>query len=176
MPKPPDSVGRPVAVRPLDVHPFAKVSFSQIVGLAEAVDEMGGEADVAVIAEEVDMDVDRLGPIVSAAEFLGMMWVDGGTLRVTDLSRKVLGASVRGRKAIFREIVKEVPVFRQVVEMARAKGRPLTRQEVLEAIAARVGTHAAEDVFLALVYWGRYCELVSYDSRSELLSLRNPGP
>lgn len=176
MPKPPDGVGRPVAVRPLDVHPIAKVSLSQIVGLAEAVDEVGGEADVAVIADEVEMDVDRLGPIVSAAEFLGMMAVDGGNLRLTDLSRKALAASVRGRKAIFRDIVKEVPVFRQVLEMARAKGRPLTRLEVLDAIANRVGSHASEDVFRALVYWGRYCELVSYDSGSELLTLRKPGP
>jgi hypothetical protein len=164
-----------VAVRPFDVHPIAKVSLSQIVGLAEAVDERGGEADVAVISEEVDMDVDRLGPIVNAAEFLGMMSVDGGNLRLTDLSRKVLGASVRGRKAIFREIVKEVPVFRHVVERTREAGRALSRREVLEAIAARVGSHAAEDVFQAFVYWGRYCELVSYDSRSELLSLRGPG-
>ncbi len=175
MPKPPDSVGRPVAVRPLDVHPIAKVSLSQIVGLAEAVDERGGEADVAVISEEVDMDVDRLGPIVSAAEFLEMMTVHEGTLRLTDLSRKVLAAGVRERKAIFREIVKDVPVFRHIVEMAQAAGRPLPRQEVLEAIAARVGSHAAEDVFQALVYWGRYCELVSYDSRSELLGLRRPA-
>ena len=176
MPKPVDGVGHPVAVRPLDVHPIAKVSLSQIVGLAEAVDEMGGEADVAVIADEVEMDVDRLGPIVSAAEFLGMMAVEGGNLRLTDLSRKALGASVRGRKAIFRDIVKDVPVFRQVLEMARAKGRPLTRLEVLGAIANRVGSHASEDVFRALVYWGRYCELVSYDSGSELLTLRKPGP
>ena len=175
MPKPPHGVGRPVALRPVDVHPIGKVSLSQIVGLAEAVDEMGGEADVAVIAGEVDMDVDRLGPIVSAAEFLGMMSVDGGNLRLTDLSRKVLGASVRGRKAIFRDIVKDVPVFRQTAEMARAKGRPLPRQEVLDAIATRVGSHAAEDVFQALLYWGRYCELVSYDSRSELLTPRTPA-
>ncbi len=174
MPKPSDRVGSPVAVRPLDVHPIAKVSLSQIVGLAEAVDERGGEADVAVISEEVDMDVDRLGPVVSAAEFLGLMTVDDGNLRLTDLSRRVLAANVRERKAIFRDIVKEVPVFHQVVEMARTAGRPLSRPEVLQAIADRVGSHAAGDVFRALVYWGRYCELVSYDSRSELLGLRGP--
>ncbi len=159
----------------MDVHPIAKVSLSQIVGLAAAVDEVGGEADVAIIAEEVDMDVDRLGPIVDAAEFLGMMSVDGGNLRLTDLSRKLLKAGVKERKAIFRNVVKDVPVFRQVVEMAETAGRALSRREVLDAIAARVGSHAAGDVFRALVYWGRYCELVTYDSRSELLGLRQPS-
>ncbi len=159
-----------------ELHPIAKVSVGQILGLVEAIDEVGGSADAATISQEVEMDIDRLGPIIDAAELLGFVKVQEGDLTITDLSRKVLHANVRERKTIIREIIDDVPMFRQVMEMARAAGRPLSREEVLGAIAERFGTHNAKDLFDALVYWGRYTELVHYDSELEELTVRNPAP
>ncbi|HYU07678.1 MAG TPA: AAA-associated domain-containing protein [Thermoplasmata archaeon] len=158
-----------------DFHSISKASVGQVLGLVEAVDETGGTADVATISREVEMDIDRLGPILAAAEFLGLLEVEDGDVRMTDLSRKLLSASVRERKSIVRGIIDDLPVFRRVTEMARVAGRPLDRREVVDALAANVGSHQAEEVFKALVYWGRYVELVRYDSESELLSLRTPS-
>src|SRR5213594_906847 len=151
---------------------MAKVSVGQILGLVEAVDEVGGVADAATISREVEMDVDRLGPILTAAEFLGLVTIKDGDIRITDLSRKLLTANVRERKRIVREIIDDMPAFRLVMEMARSSGAPLGRQQVVQALADRVGSHQAEDVFNALVYWGRYAELVRYDSESEQLTVR----
>ena len=159
-----------------DMHPIAKVSVGQILGLVEAIDEVGGSADAATISQEVEMDIDRLGPVIDAAEFLGFVKVEEGDLTITDLSRKVLHADVRERKKIIRGIIDDVPIFKQVMEMARAAGRPLSRDEILGAIAALVGSHNADDLFNALVYWGRYTELVNYDSESEELTIRAPAP
>ncbi len=158
-----------------DFHTMAKVSVGQILGLVEAVDEVGGVADAATLSREVEMDVDRLGPILNAAEFLGLVTVEDGDIRITDLSRQLLTANVRERKKIVREIIDDLPAFRFVTEMARSAGAPLGRQEIVEALAGRVGTHQAEDVFNALVYWGRYAELVRYDSEAEQLTLRTPS-
>ncbi len=168
-----DGLGPPKRVK--DVHSISKASVGQILGLVEAVDEAGGTADVATISSEVDMDIDRLGPILAAAEFLGLLIVEEGDMRMTDLSRKLLSAGVRERKSIVRDIIDGLPVFRRVTEMARVAGRPLDRREIVDALAANVGSHQAEEVFKALVYWGRYVELVRYDSESELLSLRTPS-
>ncbi len=155
-----------------DMHPIAKVSVGQILGLVEAIDEVGGSADVATISQEVEMDIDRLGPIIDAAELLNFVRVEDGDLTITDLSRKVLHANVQARKKFIREIIDDVPIFKQVMEMAKSAGRPLSRDEVLGTIAAQVGTHNAGDLFDALVYWGRYTELVVYDSESEELTIR----
>lgn len=165
--------GRRVAVA--DYRSIAKVSVGQILGLVEAVDEVGGVADVATISKEVDMDLDRLGPILNGAELLGLVTIEDGDVRITDVSRKLLAASVRERKAILREIIDDVPVFKEILSMARQAGRPLGRQEILEVLAARVGSHQAEDLFKALVYWGRYVELLRYSSESEQLSVRTPS-
>ena len=169
----PEDVGRTGAVA--DLRSIAKVSVGQILGLVEAVDEVGGVADVATISQEADMDVDRLGPILDAAELLGLMTVEDGDIRITDLSRKLLHANVRERKAILRDIIDDVPVFRLILDMARQAGRPLGRQEILDVLAGRVGSHQAEELFKALVYWGRYVELLRYESESEQLTLRTPS-
>lgn len=164
--------GRNMAVA--DFRSIAKVSVGQILGLVEAVDEVGGMADVATISKEVEMDVDRLGPILSAAELLGLLTVDDGDIRITEMSRKLLSANVRERKAILREVIDDAPTFRLILDLARQAGRPLGRQETIDVLAARVGSHQAEDLFKAIVYWGRYVELLRYDSESEQLTLRAP--
>ena len=170
------SKGAPGPRSPPDMAVISRVSISQIVGLVEAIDEVGGQADIATIAQEVDMDLDRLGPVVDAAEFLGLLNVVDGDLRVNDLSRRVLTSRVKERKAIIRDIIEDVPVFRQVTTLVRAAGRPLERKEVLATLSTHVGGHHAEDFFKALVYWGRYVELVRYDSETEQVSLREPSP
>ena len=160
--------------RPADMHPIAKVHLGQVIGLVEAVDEVGGQADAATIAQEFDMDLDRLGPVIDAAEFLGLMAVAEGDLKTTDLSRKVLVATQRERKTIIRNIIEALPVFREVTGLLRTKG-PMSKGEVLGVLTTRVGSHAAQDFFDALVYWGRYVELIRYDSEAEELALRRPS-
>ena len=160
--------------RPVDMHPIAKVHLGEVIGLVEAVDEVGGQADAATIAQEFDMDLDRLGPVIDAAEFLGLMAVAEGDLKTTDLSRKVLTGTQKERKAIIREIIEDVPVFRQVTGLLRRR-EVMSKDEVMEVLSSRVGTHAARDFFDALVYWGRYVELIRYDSETEELALRQPS-
>jgi NitT/TauT family transport system ATP-binding protein len=155
-----------------DFASIAQVSMSRLVGLIEAVDEIGGAADVATISQEVDMDVDHLGPVLTAAELLGLVNVADGDVKLTDRSRQLLSANIRQRRALLRNIVDEVPGFHTVLRMARQAGRPLTREEALDAFAAEVGRHQAEGLFQALVYWGRYLGVVRYDSASEQLTLR----
>src|SRR5205814_894015 len=90
-----------------------------VLMVTHAIEEVGGVADVATISQEVEMDVDRLGPILDAAEFLGLLMVHEGDVRITDLSRKLLSANVRERKAILREIIDDIPDFRMITDMAR---------------------------------------------------------
>src|SRR3989442_11109941 len=64
--------------------------------LLKAVDEAGGDADVAEIGRSVEMDLDALGPIVNAAEFLGLA---RGIRRRSRWARGHRGPSRRDRKS-----------------------------------------------------------------------------
>ena len=152
-------------------HTLPSPGLGQVIGLVKAVEDSGGEADAAALSKELHLDLVRLEPVVSAAEFLGLLRVHEGDLEVTELGRRLLVATIRQRKAILREIMEQTPLFRQVTEMLRGAGRPLPRQEVVDALSAQLGSHQAEGVFKALVYWGRYTERLDYDGGSEILSL-----
>ncbi len=152
------------------IQSFADVSMSQVLGLLEAIDEVSGSADVATIAQEVDMNVGSLGPVVDAAEFLGLVSIHEGDIMITDLGKKLHVATPTERKTIVRDIIDDVPLFRQVMDMARSAGEPLSREEIIDVLSTSVGTHQAVGVFNALVYWGRYAKLVYYDSQAESLS------
>jgi len=157
------------------MQPISRVSLGQIVGLLKAIEEVGGDADVAEIGRTVEMDLDSIGHIVDAAEFLGLAKASEGNLSIEELGRKVLNAGVRQRKALVRGIIKDLPAFQSLTERIQAAGRPLNREEVLAAIAVRYGSHQAPSIFNALIYWGRYVELLTYDSRSEQIGLRAPS-
>src|SRR2546428_7472512 len=140
------------------MQPISRVSLGQIVGLLKAIEEAGGDADVAEIGRSVEMDLDGLGHIVDAAVFLGLARAEEGNLTIEDLGRKVLTASLRQRKAIVRDIIKDLSTFRRLTELLHAAGRSLKREEVLAAIAEHWGTHDAPSIFNSLIYWGRYVE------------------
>lgn len=158
-----------------DPRHLAHITLSEIVGLLEAVDEGGGEMTAARVAQEVDEDLKGLSRIIDSTEFLGFLVVDEGTLRLTDLSHTILDANVRQRKTIFRHIVEELPLVQQLVERLRSTGTPLSRNVVVREIAAGSGSYQSEQLFDALVYWGRYVELFQYDGNTEQLSLRPPA-
>ncbi len=158
-----------------DRYPMARVTLSQIVGLVDAIDQAGGEATAAAVAQDIEEDATLLAAIVSAGELLGLLTVDEGRLRLAPLAAKILEANVRTRKKIFREILVNLPMFGQILVALHEAGRPLTRGELVGKIAAQAGTHRAEELFDALVYWGRYAELLRYDGNSELLTLREPA-
>lgn len=155
-----------------DMQPISRVTLSEIVGLLKVVEEAGGEADAAEVSQAVDVDLNRMGPVIDAAEFLGLAAAEEGEVRVTDMGRKVISAGMRQRKALLRDLLKDLPAFRNVMDRIRQEARPLARRDVLETIAAKFGSHSAEGMFNALVYWGRYAELLTYDSSTEELGLR----
>src|SRR3989442_1612190 len=89
-----------------------------VLMVTHAIDEVGGDADVVTTSQEFDMELDRLGPILRAAEFLGLATGEDGDVRITDLSRKLQHANVRERKPIIRDIIYDVPVFHLITDMA----------------------------------------------------------
>jgi len=156
-------------------HGLPKPGLTQILGLLTAIDGAGGETDVARIAVDVRMNIVTIGPVVDAAEFLGLVKVHEGDIVLTELGSKLLRSGLRQRKEIIRSVIDQMPLFRQVTDLIRAAGRPLSRQEVTETLSEHVGTHHSDATFQALVYWGRYVERVTYDGAAELLGLRGPA-
>ena len=74
-----------------------------IAGLLELLNDRGGKEDLYRVAEELQMEVDDLLPIVEAATLLGFAKADKGDVKLTPQGKAFAEADIATRKTLFRE-------------------------------------------------------------------------
>ena len=148
-----------------------RVSVGQVVGLLEAVDEASGTEDAAQIAREGKLHADMIPSIIALAQQLGVVDVDDGDVILREQGRRVLGANISDRKRVFGELLHGQDWMKEVLRLAQSRGGTADRAEVVAALGAKYGAYHADSLFHTAVYWGRYCGLLKYSSRTEQLRL-----
>ena len=148
-----------------------------IGGLLELVDDRGGKEDLYHVAEELQMEVDDLLPIVEAATLLGFAKLDKGDLEITAAGKQFAQGDIATRKALFRDAsLARVPLLQQIHSALSNKSdhtMPLEFfRDILDEHFSREDVQRQIDTALD---WGRYGDLFSYDSESDRLQLYQPA-
>src|SRR5438045_7616136 len=84
---------------------------------------------------------------------------------LTDLGKRFLASDINGRKALFREQLLRLGLFRLLLQMlGSVEDRQVERDTVEEGFVLRLGVRAdeAERLFDTVVAWGRFGELLGY--------------
>jgi NitT/TauT family transport system ATP-binding protein len=142
---------------------------SEIVGLLEYLDARGGREDVFRIGAETGREFGKMFAIVNAAEMLDLVVTPRRTVVLEPLGQRFVRAGADERKAIWRERVLTLGLFRRVKE-AIARNESITRELVLEMLAIELPQEDYEAAFDRLVAWGRFGDLFAYDDAAELLT------
>ncbi|HYM33183.1 MAG TPA: nitrate/sulfonate/bicarbonate ABC transporter ATP-binding protein [Candidatus Cybelea sp.] len=156
-----------------------RVSANKISGLMEALanPEFKGRADLPDLARDLQLDVDELFPILEALELLGFAQTKDGDVALTQAGHAYVDAGLLRRKVIFAEQLRRcVPLANRIIrvlEERRQHRAPKSR--FLEELEDYLPTEEAERVLDAIIAWGRFAELFSFDMNSGELSLENPG-
>jgi len=147
-----------------------------IAGLLELLNDHGKQ-DLYRVAEELRMDVGDLLPIVEAATLVGFAVLDHGDVEVTLAGKAFAEADIPARKALFREAaLAHVELLKQIGTALASKSdhsmpleffRDILREHFDEAEAGRQIETALN--------WGRYGNIISYDSASDKVSLFDPA-
>src|SRR5689334_24457470 len=101
-------------------------SVQQLSGLIENLTEAPyhGRADLPHLADEENLVMDELFPLIETLQLLGFAHVSGGDIELTALGRAHAEADMLARKQIFAEaLLKHVPLaahIRRVLEIGRA--------------------------------------------------------
>ncbi len=162
----PDAPAPPVAVEP--IPPAAT---SEIVGLLEYLDARGGREDVFRIAAETNREFGAVITIVNAAELLDLVDTPRRAVLLSGEGLRFVRAGPEQRKALWRERILGLGLFRQVREaLAAEPDHRVTREFVLELIALHAPNEDFERVFDTFVGWARFAVLFAYDDASETLT------
>lgn len=149
-----------------------------IAGLLELLNDRGGKDDLYHVADELQMEVDDLLPILEAATLLSFAKSDKGDVEITPEGKAFAEADIVTRKHLFREAaLAHVTLLQQMhkaLESKRDHSMPLEffRDVLEEHFPDAEVRHQIETA----LNWGRYGDILTYDSESDRLSLFEPSP
>jgi hypothetical protein len=154
------------------IEPLPDVSASEIVSLLEHLQAHDGEDDIVRITAATNREFARIVYIVKAAELLGFVETPLQQVVWTEQGRAFVEAAPGARKAIWREQLLTLGLFKEVADLLeRQPGRTVDSDFVLETIVTRMPYENYEKVFATFIRWARFGELFTYDEESQKLSL-----
>ena len=78
---------------------FPKCNPTEMMGLLVLLNNHKGSEDVALLADDLDLEIDEIFPALEFAEVLQLLKVTEGRATFTDLGKKLVGGSIRDRKS-----------------------------------------------------------------------------
>jgi NitT/TauT family transport system ATP-binding protein len=149
----------------------------QLSGLIERLteDPYNGRADLPHLADEENLVVDELFPLIEALQLLGLAHVSGGDIELTAAGHAYADADMLARKPMFADaVLKHVPLvahIRRVLDERPGHRAPAAR--FLRELEDHLSEEEAERVLDTVINWGRHAEIFAYDYDDEVLSLEN---
>ena len=142
-----------------------------IAGLLELLNDRGGKDDLYHIADELQLQVDDLLPIVEASSLLSFARTERGDVEITDSGREFANADISTRKTLFRDAALAHATLLQQIRSGLATKSDGTMP--LEFYRDILDEHFAADETQRQINtaldWGRYGEIFSYDAASDKL-------
>lgn len=146
------------------VEPLPQALPSEIVGLLEYLDARGGKDEIFHIASDTRRQFDEIIRVVEAAEMLEFVDTPRRMVVLDDCGRLLLSAIPEDRKAVWRDQLLKLRLFREVFgAIQRAPGQSVDRDFVMETIIMRLPGENYESQFQTFIRWARFGNLLAYD-------------
>ncbi|MGW3542710.1 ABC transporter ATP-binding protein [Nocardia niigatensis] len=162
-----------IAAAPADTStPFAvplpDASVGGIAGLLELVYGNDGRADLPVVADELNFELDDLMPLVDAAALLGLLLVESGDVMLTNVGANFTNADIQSSKAIFAaQARRRAPLVRTICSALVGSSDQTVRADfILDLLRRGFSPDDARRQLELAIDWGRYAELYDYDTDS----------
>ncbi len=164
------------------IEPLPPTTASEIVGLLEYLDARGGCEEIFRIATDTHREFSDIINTVRAAEMLEFVDTPKRLVVLDAVGKKFLAADLDSRKAIWREQLLKLRLFRDVYDaILRQPDHTIDADFVEETIILRLPQENHERVFQTFVRWARFGNLFAFDDDTRQLSLpenaeaRSPG-
>ena len=156
-----------------------EVSTNTLAGLLETLAEppFNGKADLPLLAERAQMDVDELFHAAETLQLLRFAELAEGDLKLTDAGRRFVDAGVDERKAQFAQhLVAFVPLaahMKHILDDRPSHRAPIIRFK--DELEDAMPEEEAERTLHTVINWARYAELLAFDGESGMVSLDIPS-
>ena len=142
----------------------------------EIVHDQGDRADLFDLATALRLEFGHAILVTKAAELLGLIDTPEQDVVLTTLGRQLVQGDVNARKRLLHHQLTALGLFaylRQLLE--RAPQQRLPTEVVTEQLILVLPSEDPDALFSTVVGWGRYAELIGYDSAGQVVYLDTEG-
>jgi NitT/TauT family transport system ATP-binding protein len=158
---------------PRPIEPLPDVDPSEVVGLLEYLDAREGKEEIFRIAADTNREFGRVISIVEAAELLDFVDTPKRMVLLDTLGKAFVKAMPDERKAIWREQILKLRLFRDLYDvLQRQPEHKMDQDFVLETIVLHLPQENYETVFHTIIRWARFGNLFAYDETEETIALQ----
>lgn len=150
------------------------VRIGSVSGLLSFIAE--GSADLYLLGQRLQLDVDDLYPLIDAADILGLIEIDEGDVCINKKGLEFVQASIDERKNIVRMACLEAPGARLIAQIHRllteAQSQELPQELIFDTILLKHFSplESRRQIEIA-IEWGRFAELFGYEALTGTLFL-----
>jgi NitT/TauT family transport system ATP-binding protein len=149
---------------------FPKCNPTEMMGLLVLLNSHKGSEDVALLADDLDLEIDEIFPALEFAEVLQLVKVAEGRATFTELGKKLVGGSIRDRKAIIRDQLRKTTLFKTLLRaLENAPSHALSDEDLGQIVSFSAAP--VDEAVQNIVNWGRYADLFRYDADEHRLVL-----
>jgi len=160
-------------------HRLPSAHIAQLLGVLDEISHPTheGQADLAALADALELEVNDLFPILEALRLLDFARVAEGDIRLTAHGQAFLDADIQRRKMIFGEhLLHRVPLAGHICRVIDERpNQRAPESRFLRELEDSLSEDEAERVLQVITDWGRYAELFAYDHNTGVFSAENPG-
>lgn len=151
------------------------ISTNLLAGLIETLagEPYHGRADMPDIARSLQLEVDDLFPVAEMLQNLGFADVHEGDIVLAQTARVFAELGTQERKVMFAEhLLEHVPLAARIRAVLQERpGHRAPRVRFEQELEDFLSDSAAEETLDAVINWGRYGEIFSYNNQTEFFSL-----
>jgi NitT/TauT family transport system ATP-binding protein len=152
------------------VEPLPTAQSGDILGLLEFLETQGGTCDLFQVVSHTHVPFELVLASVKAAEMLEFVDTPKRSVIFTALGQRFVRAGMEERKAIWKEQLLKLKLFRVISDLLEMQEGQLSREEVISELQDRLPMEDPERTFEVLVAWGRFGELFAYREERGVLT------
>jgi NitT/TauT family transport system ATP-binding protein len=151
------------------------VRIGSIAGLLELLEDRA-QKDLYRLAQELQLEVDDILPIVEGAKLMDLVELAEGDISLKTVALEFINGDIDQRKQIIRtQLLKHIRLVQQIHLLLAAKSNQRIPEElVLDILETHFSPGEAQRQLKTVIDWGRYAEIYGYDEPSGQIFLEQP--
>lgn len=143
-----------------------------VIGLLEELESLGGKTDMNTLTTRTNMEYGELQKVLRVAEKLGVIYTPGSDVELTDLGKKIAVSNTPARKEIFKNILMNVDMFKNLITFIENRpSKSISIDELENFVKMFIVGEDSQNIIKGILNYTTFASMLKYNRKSNTISL-----